>query len=278
MDSATKCIIFLLNPCLLFISQISIQSLLTTLILFNPFTVILSIEALHYWSTPRSGNYIILNIETNNLDDVRPSQPDNQNTQQQPSNSSNNNNNINYCNYYQRDVYYKLWLLSVHLTSLAVFQYYLVSSLQISISESSTLLLCYMILLIALIDLKYNKQQQQQQHPQQHETTYNTATRHIQTLCNILHVAILAQLAYLNLTFSCASQPLSSSWFGTKLLIPSDCSYVEENQVARMSMYCGINSGQILFCQLALELAGLFTPRGRRNNSILNSIKVPGRA
>lgn len=228
MDFIAKSIIFFSAPIFLYLSQLSHRFLLTILVVFNPFTVILSIEALQYLSTPRASNYLVLNIETN-------SEVYNETNKPEQDPYEPNGSRI-YC----REAYYKLWLISAHLTYLAVFEYYLVGSLQLSVSESSLLLLSYMILLIALIDLRCNKQ---------HDEQFKSC---LQSICSLIHMSILAQLAYLNMTFSCA--PRMTSLFGTKILIPSDCSYVEDDRTARIAMYCGINSAQIFFCQLAFEL------------------------
>lgn len=238
MDPISKSIIFMITPLLLYISQFSEKFLFSTLVIFSPFTIILAIEALQYFNTPKSSDgYLVLHIEAN-PEDVPKESKDLKDTLKAP------------CRiHHTPEGYYKLWLISAHLTYLAVFEYYLVGSLQLSVSESCLLLLTYMILLIALIDLKYNKQ-----HGRQFK-------RCLQLICDVAHMASLAQLAYFNLTFSCA--PRMTSLFGTKILLPSDCSYAEDNHEARIAMFCGINSAQILFCHLAFELMNSLVGRSK---------------
>lgn len=235
MDFAARSFLFIGTPILLCLSRVSLIFLLGTLIVFNPFTIFLLIKALRYYATPRASRYLVLNIETNS----------------EVSDETQIKGKKSHTSYH--DDYYRIWLISTHLTYLTVFEYYLVSSLQISVSESSLLLVSYMILLITLIDLKYN---------QLHSKSFRDG---ILMICNLNHMLVLAQIAYLNLTFSCA--PRIIQLFGTKILMPYDCSYLKDNLVARMSMFCGINSAQILFCHLVF----LFTSPPPRKQIYMNA-------
>jgi hypothetical protein len=71
-------------------------------------------------------------------------------------------------------------------------------------------------------------------------------------ICNFIHLFIMLQYTYLNITFTCASKP---SRFGLVLLIPYDCSAVfdMDNNQARLSMFAAIASAQILICQLVMQ-------------------------
>lgn len=82
----------------------------------------------------------------------------------------------------------------------------------------------------------------------------NSPTTHNNYLlfCNFLHLAILAQMLYLNITFTCACN--TSKLFGRYLLIPMECSNIYESTDARVSMFMSIYSGQLLFCQLVFLL------------------------
>lgn len=65
--------------------------------------------------------------------------------------------------------------------------------------------------------------------------------------CNFLHILILAQLLYLNVTCSCESR---LTRFGSSLLVPVDCSAVYEDTSARITMFNAIFSGQLLCCHI----------------------------
>lgn len=70
---------------------------------------------------------------------------------------------------------------------------------------------------------------------------------HYLIICNILHMAALAIVAYLSITFSCSS---TMSKLGTALLIPVDCSHVYDSETARISMFSAIYSAQIFLFHL----------------------------
>lgn len=65
--------------------------------------------------------------------------------------------------------------------------------------------------------------------------------------CNIIHILILAQITYLNLTYACLC---SLTGFGTTLLIPEDCSDIYQENDKRFAMFNALYSAQLMLCHL----------------------------
>lgn len=151
MDLIAKCTIFLVSPVSLLIAQSSYQALFCTLILANPFTIVLLIKALDYiipsssFAESRAGAISIARHTRRNDGEEKKRKYDTTN----PS--------ISYCCSYNEDkiyLYFKYWLISAHLTLVISFNRYTASSLQISTSELILIFGSYVALHILLINLK----------------------------------------------------------------------------------------------------------------------------
>lgn len=84
------------------------------------------------------------------------------------------------------------------------------------------------------------------------------ATTHLSYLisCNLLHLFGLAVYSYLSITFSCSSR---MTIFGTAILIPDDCQHINNDVVARSTMFCAAYSAQVFLCQAAFLIASLYS-------------------
>lgn len=90
---------------------------------------------------------------------------------------------------------------------------------------------------------------------------------------HFMHIVILAQYAYLNLTYSCGSKP---TIFGIKILMPYDCSLVFDDAALRVPLYCGLLSTQLMLCNIVYLCARAVNrkwPRAR--NSVHNEQAGP---
>lgn len=349
MDLWIKCIIVLSSPILLCIAQISYRSLLSVVVLGNPFALSILITGLNF-ATTRSKDSV-----------------DNEKLSSSSNNRLNITRQVSSCCSYESDkviLYFKIWIISTHLTFLFSFQYFAVPSLTVTISELGLLYGSYSLLLILILNLKSQvyRVTEELTSPSQSDsampltkkshstvpkcnvnisngvsssTTGSSSKRSCDQLCylmmlaypiirrdknldwingngsrqlsdssfrlngqfkfddhsnddekypedkldasmvfirkmmhydlrsskhpisirnnylllcNILHLVILAQIFYLNVTYTCACN--TSKLFGRSLLIPMECSDIYDRVDARSSMFVSVYSGQLFFCHL----------------------------
>lgn len=245
MNMISTIFIYLLTPCLAYLAQLTYHSLFATLCLANPFSIVLLLSS----SFLSDSKYPKL--------------------KQKQSSSSNNSNNSSSvlceessqcCSRYYDQLYlfYKHWLISTHATFLFIFQYYIVPSLKVSLTEVTILHGLYIGLILCVIHLRTSPRVL---HAKCDQVCYlkllanpmqvlvNSAT--FSVLCNTIHILILAQTTYLSLTYACSC---GLTRFGTSILIPDDCADIYEEKDKRSVMFNALYSAQLMLCHLIFML------------------------
>lgn len=140
--------------------------------------------------------------------------------------------------------YLRYWVYSAHATLLWSLSQSLVSSRQISTRE---LVLLYSQYCLVSTLIKYNSSRR-----------YFEPSRSLSfTMCNLLHLAILIQHFYLNITYSCATKPLRLAGMNsatTKVIWPYECYAIfdRDDTSSRSTMFSALFSGQFFTCHLVL--------------------------